>query len=78
MSQVPTTQLHNGIQIPLLGFGVFQMTDEQAEQSVIDAIEIGYRLIDTATSYMNERAVGRAIARVAAPRKDFSSPANVG
>lgn len=78
MNQVPTTSLHNGIEIPLLGFGVFQMTDEQAEQSVVDAIEIGYRLIDTATSYMNERAVGRAIARVAAPRKDFSSPANVG
>ncbi|MCA9833488.1 MAG: aldo/keto reductase [Thermomicrobiales bacterium] len=71
MGTVPTIQLHNGIAMPLLGFGVFQMTDEEAEQSVVDAIDIGYRLIDTATSYMNERAVGRGIARVGIAREDL-------
>lgn len=57
--------------MPLIGFGVFQMTEEQAEQSVVDAIETGYRLIDTATSYMNERAVGRGIARSGLPREEL-------
>lgn len=71
MDKQPEVKLHNGIDMPLLGFGVFQMTDEEAEQSVVDAIETGYRLIDTATSYMNERAVGRAIARVEVPREEL-------
>lgn len=71
MNQMPTAKLHNGVDMPLLGFGVFQMTEEEAERSVIDAIETGYRLIDTATSYMNERAVGRAIARSGVPREDL-------
>lgn len=54
--------LNNGIQMPILGFGVFQIADpKECERSVIDAIEAGYRLIDTATSYMNEEAVGRAL-----------------
>ena len=56
--------LNNGVQIPLLGFGVFQITDAAAcEQSVVDAIDTGYRLIDTAASYLNEDAVGRGIRR---------------
>jgi diketogulonate reductase-like aldo/keto reductase len=55
-------QLNNGVEIPILGFGVFQITDaEECERSVIDAIQTGYRHIDTATSYLNEEAVGRAI-----------------
>lgn len=55
-------KLNNGVEMPILGFGVFQVNDpKECEQSVIDAIQAGYRLIDTAASYMNEEAVGRAI-----------------
>ena len=55
-------KLNNGVEVPILGFGVFQVTDlAECERSVIDAIETGYRLIDTAASYMNEEAVGKAI-----------------
>ncbi|WP_159473910.1 aldo/keto reductase [Chryseobacterium sp. 18068] len=54
--------LNNGLQMPILGFGVFQIPDpKQCEQAVLDAIETGYRLIDTAASYHNEEAVGNAI-----------------
>ncbi len=56
--------LNNGVVMPILGFGVFQITDAAAcEQSVVDAIATGYRLIDTAASYLNEAAVGRGIRR---------------
>lgn len=60
MSQASTVKLNNGNKMPLLGFGVFQMSDEETEASVLTAITAGYRLIDTATSYRNEEAVGRA------------------
>jgi len=54
--------LNNGIQMPIAGFGVFQIADSnECERSVVDAIEVGYRLIDTAASYMNEEAVGRGL-----------------
>ncbi|WP_174848078.1 aldo/keto reductase [Yersinia artesiana] len=57
-----TVKLNNGIDMPLLGFGVFQMTDAtECERAVVDAIETGYRLIDTAASYQNETQVGNAI-----------------
>jgi 2,5-diketo-D-gluconate reductase A len=57
-----TVNLNNGIEMPLLGFGVFQMTDAaECERAVIDAIETGYRLIDTAASYQNETQVGNAL-----------------
>lgn len=57
-----TIVLNNGIEMPILGFGVFQVTDlKECESTVINALEIGYRLIDTAASYMNETAVGNAI-----------------
>ncbi|WP_343553903.1 aldo/keto reductase [Pantoea sp.] len=57
-----TTKLNNGLEMPLLGFGVFQMTDAaECERAVIDAIETGYRLIDTAASYQNETQVGNAL-----------------
>ncbi|MDE3253731.1 MAG: aldo/keto reductase [Bacteroidota bacterium] len=57
-----TLILNNGVEMPVLGFGVFQMTDpDECERCVRDAIDTGYRLIDTAQSYMNEEAVGRAI-----------------
>lgn len=55
-------KLNNGVEMPILGFGVFQIPDAaECEKCVIDAIETGYRLIDTAASYMNEEAVGKAI-----------------
>jgi 2,5-diketo-D-gluconate reductase A len=60
--------LNNGIQMPILGFGVFQVPDEQTEQVVTDALAAGYRSIDTAASYGNEEAVGRAIAKSGIPR----------
>ena len=54
--------LNNGVQMPMEGFGVFQVTDlAVCEQAVSDAIAAGYRLIDTASAYENEEAVGRAI-----------------
>jgi 2,5-diketo-D-gluconate reductase A len=57
-----TVKLNNGVEIPILGFGVFQIADPaECERSVVDAIEIGYTHIDTAASYMNEEAVGRGI-----------------
>ena len=55
-------KLNNGVELPILGFGVFQIPDPiECERCVIDAINIGYRLIDTAVSYMNEGAVGHGI-----------------
>lgn len=64
--------LNNGATMPLLGFGVFQITDAAAcEQSVVDAIDAGYRLIDTAASYLNEAAVGRGIRRSGIPREQL-------
>jgi len=57
-----TVKLNNGLEMPILGFGVFQVTDlKECERSVIDAIDSGYRLLDTAEAYMNEEAVGKAI-----------------
>ena len=64
--------LHNGVQMPIIGFGVFQINDlKQCEQSVYDALAAGYRLIDTAASYQNEEAVGRAIKRSGIPREEL-------
>ncbi|MDM5286188.1 aldo/keto reductase [Peribacillus frigoritolerans] len=64
--------LNNGVEMPILGFGVFQIQDEkECEQSVYDAIMAGYRLIDTAASYLNEEAVGRAIKRSGVPREEL-------
>lgn len=64
--------LNNGVEMPVLGFGVFQVTDpKECESSVINAIETGYRLIDTAASYMNETAVGNAIKKSGIVRKDL-------
>ena len=64
--------LNNGITMPQLGFGVYQITDaKQCEQAVLDAISVGYRLIDTAASYGNEEAVGNAIRRCGVPREEL-------
>ena len=64
--------LNNSLEMPILGFGVFQMTDlAECERCVVDAIQTGYRLIDTAASYGNEEAVGRAIKRGGVPREEL-------
>ncbi|MDP4084587.1 MAG: aldo/keto reductase [Bacillota bacterium] len=64
--------LNNGVEMPILGFGVFQIQDEnECEQAVYDAIMAGYRLIDTAASYLNEESVGRAIRRSGVPREEL-------
>jgi 2,5-diketo-D-gluconate reductase A len=63
-------KLNNGVEIPILGFGVFQITDcTECERSVVDAIQTGYRLIDTAASYQNEEAVGRGIKQCGVARE---------
>jgi 2,5-diketo-D-gluconate reductase A len=64
--------LNNGVEMPILGFGVYQIQDpNECEQSVYDAIMAGYRLIDTAASYLNEESVGRAIKRSGVPREEL-------
>lgn len=72
MSKMETVKLNNGIEMPLEGFGVFQVPDPAVcEQAVLDAITTGYRLIDTAAAYMNEEAVGKAIAKCGVPREEL-------
>ena len=67
-----TVKLNNGVEMPLLGFGVFQMTDaDECERAVIDALETGYRLIDTAASYQNETQVGNALKQSQIAREDL-------
>ena len=67
-----TVTLNNGIQMPVVGFGVFQIPDAQdCERCVIDAIQTGYRLIDTAASYMNEEAVGKGIRQGGVAREEL-------
>lgn len=64
--------LNTGARMPIVGFGVFQIADPQGcQRSVVDAIEAGYRLIDTAASYMNEAAVGRALRESGLPRSEL-------
>src|SRR6188472_3797387 len=70
MSDVPFVTLNNGVQMPILGFGVFQIPDaDECERSVYEAIRTGYRLIDTAAAYQNEAAVGNAIKRSGVARE---------
>ncbi len=67
-----TVVLNNGVEMPLLGFGVFQITDaEECERCVLEAIRTGYRLIDTAASYGNEEAVGKAIQKSGVAREEL-------
>lgn len=63
--------LNNGVEMPVLGFGVYQVEETVCEQCVRDAIAAGYRSIDTASAYLNERAVGRAIRRSGVPREEL-------
>ena len=66
-----TIKLNNGVEMPILGFGVFQIAPEECEKAVLDAINTGYRSIDTAQAYYNEEQVGNAIKKSGLPRKDF-------
>ena len=67
-----TVTLNNGVKMPLLGFGVYQIPDAQeCEASVLEALRIGYRLLDTAAAYGNEEAVGRAIKKSGVPREEL-------
>jgi 2,5-diketo-D-gluconate reductase A len=69
--EIPNVTLNNGVPMPILGFGVYQVPAEQTEQVVLDALEAGYRLLDTAAAYGNEEAVGRAIAKSGIPREEL-------
>ena len=66
-----SVKLSNSLEMPLLGYGVFQVNPDECERCVSDAIEVGYRLIDTAQAYKNEEGVGRAVANSGISRKDF-------
>ena len=72
MIKVPMVKLNNGIEMPQLGYGVFQIPDaNEAEKAVKNALDVGYRLIDTATAYQNETAVGKAIKESGINREDI-------
>lgn len=64
-------KLNNGVEMPMAGIGTFLLTPDEAEASVISALQSGYRLIDTANAYVNEKAVGRAIKKSGVPRKEI-------
>ena len=67
-----TVELNNGVKMPILGFGVYQVPDPtECENSVFEALKVGYQLIDTAAAYMNEEAVGRAVRRSGVPREEL-------
>lgn len=70
-SKVPPIILNNGVEMPQLGYGVWQVPDDEAERSVATALEAGYRSIDTAAIYGNEKGTGKAIAASALPREDI-------
>lgn len=72
MTEVPMIKLNNAVEMPQLGFGVFQVPDlTQAEAAVTNALQAGYRLLDTATAYQNEEAVGRAVNKSGIKREDI-------
>jgi hypothetical protein len=66
-----TFTLNNGVEMPIIGFGVFQIPDNETQAAVEDALEAGYRHLDTAASYLNEEAVGTAIKASGIPREDL-------
>ncbi|WP_302367710.1 aldo/keto reductase [Brachyspira aalborgi] len=69
---MPTAKLNNGVEMPILGFGVYQIPDyDECKRAVLDALETGYRLIDTASAYFNEKAVGDAIKESGINRKEL-------
>lgn len=64
-------KLNNGVEMPVLGYGVYQVTPEECERCVLDAISVGYRSIDTAQAYANEEGVGNAIVKCGVPREEL-------
>lgn len=66
-----TIKLYNGVEMPVLGYGVYQVTPEECERCVADAISIGYRMIDTAQAYQNEEGVGNAVTKCGVPRNEL-------
>jgi 2,5-diketo-D-gluconate reductase A len=70
-NHIPNISLNNGVQMPRLGFGVYQIPADQTEQAVTDALAAGYRLLDTAEAYGNEEALRRAIAQSGIPRDEL-------
>ena len=66
--------LNNGVKMPILGYGVYQVDPKECERCVSDALEVGYRLIDTAQAYYNEEGVGAAISNSGIPRNPFICP----
>ena len=64
-------ELNNGVTIPMLGLGTFQMSPDQAQKTVVSALESGYRLLDTANAYLNEKAVGRGIRESSVTRQEI-------
>jgi 2,5-diketo-D-gluconate reductase A len=71
MTEVPTITLNNGVVIPQLGFGVYQITPDETKQATLDALEVGYRHIDTAEMYGNEKQVGEAVAASGLDRSEI-------
>ena len=69
-TEVPAVTLHDGVEIPQLGFGVFQIPPEETQEAVEEALAVGYRHIDTAAAYRNEAGVGAAIAATGIRRED--------
>ena len=63
--------LNNGVQMPMVGFGTWDVRDEKGKQCILDALELGYRLIDTAQMYDNEEIVGKAVRESSLPRQDI-------
>src|SRR5436190_8467882 len=70
-NETPQITLNNGVEMPVLGFGIYQIPAEETEQAVTDALAAGYRLLDTAEAYQNEEAVGRAIAQSGIARDEI-------
>ena len=70
-NDMENVKLNNGIEMPILGYGVYQVTPEECERCVLDAISVGYRLIDTAQAYQNEEGVGNAIVKCGVSREEL-------
>lgn len=66
-----TIKLYNGVEMPVLGYGVYQVTPEECERCVADAVSVGYRMIDTAQAYQNEEGVGNAVTKCGVPRNEL-------
>src|SRR5690625_7363199 len=69
--QIPTTILNDGLEVPTLGFGTYALNGNEGVHAINSAIDIGYRLIDTAYNYENEGTVGEAVRRSSVPRQDL-------